>query len=45
MILKSMERIPKEYAKQFNSFDEFKEYMMDKAKRELMSAFDKSNKK
>lgn len=40
-----MEQIPKEYAKQFNSFDDFKEYMMNKAKKELMNAFDKSNKK
>ena len=34
--------IPKEYRNQFNSFDEFKEFMMDKAKKELVSAYDKS---
>lgn len=34
--------IPKEYRNQFNSFDEFKEYMMEKSKEELMGAFEKS---
>ena len=34
--------IPKEYRNQFNSFDEFKEFMMDKAKKELKNAYDKS---
>lgn len=34
--------IPKEYRNQFNSFDEFKEFMMDKPKKELINAYDKS---
>ena len=35
--------IPKEYKNQFNSFEEFKEFMMDKSRKKLVKAFNKTN--
>lgn len=35
-------KIPKEYKNQFSSFEEFKEFMMDKSRKQLVRAFDKT---
>lgn len=36
--------IPKEYKNQFKSFEEFKEFMMNKAKNELVMAWNNKEK-
>lgn len=38
-----MKKIPNEYANQFKSFEEFKEFMSDKAKKQLEDAFNKTD--
>ena len=38
-----MKKIPNEYANQFKSFEEFKEFMSDKAKKQLVDAFNKTD--
>ena len=39
----SMKEIPNEYANQFKSFEEFKEFMSDKARKQLVDAFNKTD--
>ena len=38
-----MKEIPNEYANQFKSFEEFKEFMSDKARKQLVNAFNKTD--